>query len=141
MSSKFYTDPQFNTLEVYAPLPPIPVGPTTATAGTSTTVLNTNVYGTPVFARPTVVQNVRVTTITAPAVTPGTLGFLNGTSTLATIVVPAAGTTTASLVAANAASTFTAGGQMTVQYQGTASATTVAIGNYNVYFDASEQFN
>jgi len=139
MSSKFYTDPQFNTLEVYTFSAPA-ANITCQTAGTSTTVLNTNVYPTPVFVRPTVLQNVRVTTITAPAVTPGTLNLLNGTNTVGTVVVPAAGTTAVMTLTA-AQTTFTAGAQPTFQYQGTASATTVVIGAYNVYMDTQEQFN
>jgi hypothetical protein len=146
MSSKFYTDPQFNTFEVYGPLPPVPVAIPTSTAGTSTTVLNTNCFGTPIFLRPTKITNVTVDTVSAPGVTPGTLTLLNivtagtTTTTLGTIVVPAAGTNSPMTLTAGS-NTFAAGQQPIFVYQGTASATTVSIGIYNVYMDTQEVFN
>ena len=149
MSSKFYTDPQFQTaysLTVQCAALGTADGVSTtagvATAGTSPTVLSTKagVYGPPVFVRRSAINTVTVTTITAPAVTPGTLGVLNGTNTVATIVVPAAGTTT-QVAATVANSTFAAGAGPTFQYQGTASATTVVGGFYQILLDAQELFN
>jgi len=149
MSSKFYTDPQFQMADsrnvISAALGTADGISTTvgvATAGTSPTVLSTKagVYAPPVFFRRSAINNVSVTTITAPAVPPGTIGVLNGTTTVATIVVPAAGTTT-QVAATVANNTFAGAAGPTFQFQGTASATTVVGGQYQIVLDVVELFN
>jgi len=143
MSSKFYTDPQFQTAYLL-PLSFKALGTVAAsTAGTSPTVLATAGQQNeipPTFIRRAAINNLSVTTIVAPGVTPGTLGVLNGTNTVASIVVPAAGTNTV-VLASTANNTFGAGAGPTFQFQGTASATTVSLGQYQVWFDAEELFN
>jgi hypothetical protein len=142
MSSRFYDDAQFTTLFTDV-LPPSGVQIVIATAGTSATVLNPNAFVAPYFVRPTVLTGFKVYTITAPAVTPGTLGLMNGTNTVATVVVPAAGTESLGTLTGSASgyTTFTANSQATVQYQGTASATTVLGGVYGVTLEWQEQYN
>lgn len=142
MSSRFYDDAQFTTLFTDV-LPPSGAYVVMATAGTSPTVINPNAFVAPYFTRPTVLTGFRVYTVIAPGTTPGTLGLMNGTNTVATVVVPAAGTESLGTLTGSASgyTTFTANSQATVQYQGTASATTVLGGVYGVTLEWQEQYN
>jgi hypothetical protein len=134
-----YSDPKYNT-RVQVPARFSTTTTLTATAS-GHAVTATDAVELPNFIRRTAVTRVHVKTVTAGVTTVNKLIFLNGTDTMCTVTVAAAGTSTTGTPTGNTG-TFTAGGEPTVNVLGTGTASAAqASGTYDVWFEQQELYS
>jgi hypothetical protein len=134
----FYADPRYN-----APgLLPVAFGGTASATGTGTALLATPPTSGFAFLRRSKVTGVIVQTTIAPAggFTGGVLDLLNGTNTIASVTLAGAGTSTSSVIADAATSTFTAGAAVTLQLRGTATSAGLLAGGVSVWLEDQELY-
>ena len=133
----FYADQMFYSRA----LVPLAFGGTTSATGTGTAITATLPTTAAQFIRRSQVTGVNVQTVVAPAggFTGGILDILNGTNTVASVTVGAAGATVAGTIT-TANSTFAAAGAITLQMRGTCTSGGVLAGGYAVWAEVQELY-